>query len=40
MVAAMMPGSATGMKIIVSVWVQLAPSMMAASSSSYGIDAK
>ena len=35
-----MPGSATGMKIRVSVWNQEAPSMMAASSSSFGIEAK
>ena len=39
-VAAMMPGSATGMKILVSVWNQLAPSIRAASSSSFGIEAK
>jgi len=40
MVAAISPGSATGMKIRVNVWNQEAPSIMAASSSSFGIDAK
>ena len=39
-VAAMMPGSATGMKILVSVCSQVAPSISAASSSSLGIEAK
>ncbi len=40
MVAAMIPGSATGMKILVSICIQLAPSISAASSSSFGIEAK
>ena len=39
-VAAMMPGSATGMNTFVSVCVQVAPSISAASSSSLGIDPK
>jgi hypothetical protein len=39
MVAAIRPGRATGMKIRVRVWNQDAPSMMAASSSSLGIEA-
>ena len=37
-VAAIRPGNATGMKIRVSVWNHDAPSMMAASSSSFGIE--
>ena len=40
MVAAIRPGMATGMKIRVSVWNQDAPSMIAASSSSLGMEAK
>src|SRR5258708_18979735 len=39
-VAAIIPGSATGMKMRVNVWNQDAPSIMAASSSSLGMDAK
>src|SRR4029079_9218475 len=39
-VAAMREGTATGMKILVSVCIQVAPSISAASSSSLGIDAK
>src|SRR3954452_14075413 len=40
MVAAIRPGRATGMKMRVSVWNQEAPSMIAASSSSFGMEAK
>jgi hypothetical protein len=39
-VAAIRPGRATGMKMRVSVWNHLAPSISAASSSSFGIEAK
>ena len=37
---AMIPGSATGMKILHSICIQEAPSISAASSSSFGMEAK